>query len=711
MNTKYIKGVGIWYGGTLPTIKKKENVPLQPIYEAFTNSLEAIFEKKENTTKGQITISLFFVKDMLSNEDGVYKFQKIVIEDTGIGFNDINYSRLINLRDNQKGFSNKGTGRIQFIHSFDKTIISSIYKDETSKTGYKRRVITLSKNDAFLKQNAIIRLDSEEEVSASAASTSLMFETILDNKEVLFYTSLTAENLKDELVRHYLSHFCEIRDKLPIIEIKTYKDGEEKAKVSITSNNIPTPNKEQPIEISYSRVIGNRVEQIDRKETFNLKAFLLPATDLNKNTLSLVSKGEFAKELKIDNLLPMEQINGKRYLFLLSGQYIDERDSDTRGNIDIPLKKDFKKRNMDSLMGEEAILLEDIEERTNNVIHSLYKEIDEKYKEKEKSIRELQELFLLNLETINSLQGKIKIDDDDETILRKIYESDARIVAERDAKIKKQFEELERLTPNNRDYQTQLQQKVNEFVKTIPLQNRTALTQYVARRKIVLTLFQKILDRELDKLKNGGRIDEKLMHNLVFQESSNNPKNSDLWLINEECIYFQGYSNTPFNQIKINSKAFLKDEFTIEEERYLSSLGENRKKHKPDILLFPEEGKCIIIEFKAPDVNVSDHLTQIDKYANLILNYTKEEFQIDTFYGYLIGESIESRDVLGTVGRYEESSHFNYFFRPAEKVNGFDGRKNGSIYTEVLKYSTLLERAKIRNKIFIDKLETIKEGD
>jgi len=122
-------------------------------------------------------------------------------------------------------------------------------------------------------------------------------------------------------------------------------------------------------------------------------------------------------------------------------------------------------------------------------------------------------------------------------------------------------------------------------------------------------------------------------------------------------------------------------------------------------LLFPEEGKCIIIEFKAPEVNVSDHLTQIDKYAGLIRNCTADKFQITTFYGYLLGESIESRDVLGAVSSYEESYQFDYLYRPSTKVVGFDGRSNGSIYSEVIKYSTLLKRARQRNKIFIDKLQ------
>lgn len=125
---------------------------------------------------------------------------------------------------------------------------------------------------------------------------------------------------------------------------------------------------------------------------------------------------------------------------------------------------------------------------------------------------------------------------------------------------------------------------------------------------------------------------------------------------------------------------------------------------RPDVLLFPEENKAIIIEFKAPDVNVSEHLTQIDFYASILLNYTIEDLQLTTFYGYLIGEEIEDRDVRGRVSRFEYSPKFSYWFRPSEKVINFNNGPEGNLYTEVIKYSTLLERARSRNQIFIDKL-------
>lgn len=273
-----------------------------------------------------------------------------------------------------------------------------------------------------------------------------------------------------------------------------------------------------------------------------------------------------------------------------------------------------------------------------------------------------------------------------------------------DASIKKSIDTLNKMDTTHPNYIEDFKKEVDKLVNAIPLQNKKSLTHYVARRKLVLDLLDKILKRKLDIQQSEKNYDEALIHNLLFQQGSANPENSDLWIVNEDFIYFKGSSEKKLNKLEIDGQKVFKQKFTEEEERYLTSLGENRKIKRPDVLLFPDEGKCIIIEFKAPHINASDHLTQIDKYAGLIRNYTEDKFQITTFYGYLLGENIEPRDVLsGGVG-YEHSYHFDYIFRPSQKVSGFDERVNGSIYTEVIKYSTLLERARMRNKIFIDKL-------
>lgn len=703
IKTGFIKAFGIDYRGTLPKIRKSEK-KLQPVFEALTNSLEALSIKGQQAENQKITIRVFFVKDLFSEEDKKCNFIAFQIEDNGIGFNDKEFERAIALNDNRKGFSNKGTGRVQFIHFFNKTKITSIFQDEVSSTKYYKRVLEMSKMITFLNENSIINHISTEQISADETSTTLTLTEPINNNDLKYYSQLNIDDLKSEILNQFLIYFCDNRKKLPKIKLEFWRDNELEEERQILENDIPKINYETNISIPYREVTSDgkdtKISHLE-SEVFNLKTFNIEATELSNKEILLTSKGQKATSLKLKCLASSDKINNKRYLFLLSGEYIDSKDSDTRGNIKIPTIEEFRK-NSNELFSTKAIVIEDLENQTNKVIEDYYSEIKKKNQDKHRNIEKLKNMFLLNEETLNGLN--INLNETDDQILKKVYESDIKIIAKRDAEIKNQIEKIEKLDTSSEDYKVELEESIIRLVKTIPLQNRSALTHYVARRKLVLDLFDKILNKQLDILKEGGRIDENIMHNLIFQQSSDNPSDSDLWIINEEFIYFNGFSEYKLKNVEVNGKKLFSSEFTKEEEAFLNSLGKRRLDRRPDILLFPEDGKCVIIELKAPDIDVSDHLSQINKYASLIRNYTNTDFQITRFYGFLLGENIEAKDVLGAVSSFEISPNFNYLYQPSQKVIDFSGKLNGSIYTEVIKYSTLLKRAKLRNKVFIDKL-------
>ncbi len=712
---KYFKAQGIYYRNELKTIRKKTDTPLQPIYESFMNAWEAILDKftEDGLNRGTISISFHFCENLINEGIENADFTRVEVSDNGIGLNDASFLRLINLRDDSKKRSNLGTGRVQYLHFFDNTVLRSVYNSGDSNM---IRQVTMSKKEQFLSNNAILRIDVEKKTRDRETGTTIIFDTLLDTKDLEYYTSLKeASAIKGNLVKHFLSLFCEHRDKLPQIIIKIYLGESIVDEAKVTTESIPQPDKEGPINLNYSRLNEkNEIIYSERKEEFRLKAFKRPASELTENEILLVSKGAVGTSIELYNLQKKDSIENYRYLFLLTGKYFDENDRDDRGNMKLITGKEFKSQNESNLFPEEVILIDTIKENTNLYISQLYKEIRESAEQKNRNIDELQSMFLLNNKTVEKIRKKIKNTDSDEAILKAIYEADSKIEAEKDSEIKKKIDELKYLTPNKtEDYRNTLQSKVDELVRAIPLQNRTILSKYVARRKLVLDLFEQILNNELDSLRNGGRINESLLHNLIFQQStsSQSPEDSDLWLINEDFIYFKGVSEKEFKDMEYSGKMLFDKEFSEEDKRYLNSLNERRLTKRPDILLFPEEGKAIIIEFKAPDVNVSEHLTQIDFYASILRNYTIEDVKLTTFYGYLIGENIEDRDVRGRVSRFEQSMHLNYWFRPSEKVINFNKGEDGTIYTEIMKYSTLLKRAKLRNKVFIDRLLSSSENN
>lgn len=693
-DNSHITSNDLYFTGVLHDIKKSKTA-LQPIFEAFTNSLEAIKDKAHNVAdfKGEIDISIYV------NENISYiEFDKLTITDNGIGFNDIQYKRFNTYKDFTKGYKNLGSGRIQYAHYFNSTSFLSTYYDNDK---YFERSFIISKQKTFLSRNAIVFNEYVKEVAKRETGTKVTFSNILENSTT--YNSLTASTLKKSLLERYIQYFCNNIDSLPIIKIKYFIQNTLIDETIVEKGDVPTIDKKKVISLPYSKVVDTKIEKTNKEEDFIIYSYKIKEDLLKNNDLKLVSKGEIIEEsnIRLESLSENDSVKGHKYLFLVGSDYIDSRDTNIRGILNIPDVESFQKNV--SLFTTEEILFEDIQTAVNSTIDEMYPEIEAKKIEHANQFQELKNMFFLDDETAETIN--VSINDSESKILEKFYEAEAKKAAKVDAQIKESFDKLDDFDTTSPTYAQDLITEIDTLVKKIPLQNKLSLSHYVARRRIVLELFDKILTKKLTIQKTGRAFDEALIHNLLFQQQSEDSGSSDLWIINEDFIYFKGSSEKMLSKLEINGQKVFKEKFSEEEENYLLSLGENRKIKRPDVLLFPEESKCIIIEFKAPDVNASDHLTQIDFYANLIRNYTIDDIQITTFYGYLIGESIEYKDVLGRVSSYEHSYHFDYIYRPSVKVNGFDGRSNGSIYTEVLKYTSLLRRAQKRNEIFIDKLK------
>ncbi len=710
---KYFQAKGIDYKGQLQKIPKA-SVKLQPLYEALTNSIEAIKLLKEKNDEAKIILSFFFINNLFGDDDSL-ELSKIELLDYGVGFNDKEFERFTQLHDNTKGFHNQGSGRIQYMHFFDETKFESVYQDDSSETGFLKRIFWLSKNDTFLINKAIVCFDDPIAEQSKESFTKITFKKFLEEEDAKYYSSFSAEELKEKLIEHYLYYFCENRKNLPKIEIKTFVDEKIKESAEITLDDIPSEDKSDNIEINYKKLTSDKklITLEDETETFHIKAFklnkeVLPSNDLKLTSKKEIVRGKLAKKFELNVLKPTDTIDDNRYLFLVSSSYIDKRDSDNRGDLKLYTDEEFKE-NTSLFIEDKIISLNDIQSNINNHVLTLYSEILEKKNEHNTDIAKLQEMFLIDEDNIKSVN--INVQDTDEEILKKVYKHNAKRAAENDAKLKEEIEkinsELDEMNPSDNTYRDDLSKKVTLLVKKIPLQNKNELAHTVAKRKLVLDLFDKILDKELSIQQGDTRnIDEELLHNLIFKQSSTNPEESDLWLVNEDFIYFKGTSEKKLSDITIDGETILKDydSLTKEQKDFRNSLEENRYSKKPDILLFPDEGKCIILEFKNPKVNISSHLQQIQNYATLIWNFSKDKFQFNTFYGYYIGEKINNLDVRSKYPSFVESYHFDYLFRPSEVVAGFFGKRDANIYTEVIKYSTLLKRAKRRNELFIEKL-------
>ncbi|WP_286151363.1 ATP-binding protein [Bacteroides acidifaciens] len=702
---EFIATSDLLFEGVLRDVRKSREA-LQPIYEALTNAFEAIKcridkDKTFHSSNGSINI---VIKAQATTDVDNPEFSSISIQDNGIGFNDEDFKRFNTYKDFTKGFSNLGSGRIQYVHYFDNTRIISVFREDEL---YYKREFTVSKRNEYLKaHNALVYHKICAKTDDENIGTLLIFNGLLENSKV--YNDLTANILKYDIIKKYLSYLCKHRDTFPCISIKYEVNGEERDEQNITKQDIPSIDKTDYAVLHYQKIAadGKSYEQLEKTEKFTIDSFRISNGFLTQNALKLTSKGVIVNEspIVLQNLASNTSINGCKYLFLVSSEYIDKQDSNVRGELKIPTKNNAIKGD---LFDPEFITLDDIQESVTTKIDSMYPEIQKKKVEAENQLEEIKQLFHYSSADIE--EAGININDSEDKIIEKIHEVESKKGANLDIIIKRSYDSLKSLDTSDANYEKTLKQKTKELVKAIPLRNKNALTQYVARRGLLLDLFEKILGKQTDiQIANPDKHREDLLHNLFFHQHSEDSINSDLWMLNEDFIYFNGISEALLSKVQIDGENLFTDEFVKKEDEYLTSLGEDRTKLRPDILLFPSEGKCIIIEFKAQEVNISKYLDQINKYAGLILNYAQPKYNMSVFYGYLIGESIEPRDVQIADGHFENAYQMDYMFKPADIVRNFFGRPHGSIYTEVIKYSTLLERARQRNRIFLKKLNMIK---
>lgn len=702
----YISSEGLSWRGLLKGFPKATNI-MQPLFEAFTNSLEAIDMRKKrgDSFSPYIYLDFYFNHNIENENDGL---SRLTITDNGIGFDDDNFNRLKVFKDDTKGYDNRGSGRIQLIHSFITATYESVYKQGEI---YKFRKFILSRAESFLQQNSILRLEEDRIAdNNSEMKTILELDDLRAKSDIKYFNSLEIQDVKDAILDHYILYFCLNKSCLPEIIINYYHNISIIATRTIRTEDIPdVSHDDETINVPISKISSDmkRVEISDDNIEVKIKSYKLPQGQLKKNSVKVTCKGEVVDSVKVKlDCLPADmQIGNSYFLFLLSSQYFDNRVGDSRDTLEILNKKEFKKRAKQYGMIEPQIIMDDLQEKISDKAGEMYAEISEQKEIHANQLATLKQTYMLSEEALTETD----VNDTVEDILKKAYIYDAKLIAERDAAYHIMLEELNALDTSLPTYRDNLQNLVAEMTKIIPLQDKESLSRYVTHRRLVLELMAKILNRETipQNIEGNRNIDEKLLHNLLFTQHSDDVGNSDLWMLNEDYLYFKGVSDQPLNQIKIGDDKLFREEVTQEEERYLSSLGENRRIKRPDILLFPSERKCIIVELKTPTTNLALHLSQIKKYANLLRNFTSDGIVIDTFYGYLIGEALEPRDVRAADGNFKHDPKFNFMYLPSTPIvyeNDPTGRQDGSLYMEVISYSEILKRAEKRNEAFTSKL-------
>lgn len=688
-------------------LMKKSKYLLSPVSEAMTNSLEAISQKA--ATNGKIELSLYFTGLLEETNE----LEKVVIKDNGVGFTDESFIRFDTLLDNTKGYNNRGSGRIQFLHRFKKIQVESIFQ----QAGELYRRSFEFDETRFVHNHQIAKFDE-----MVPTGTTVILSKFDSDEDKGYYDHLSIDTLKEELLRKFLLRFYLDKEKngyeVPTVEILFFKNAQVVSEAAITSADIPTPTKTGEFIVPYLKLRSATVDDVewervpDKDQTIKWAHFKLPEKDLARNAIYLCSKDVPVEELTVKEIKKTSSYDGYRYVTGIYGEALDDERfvSHSVDAFQFPSKKTIEEAAKGDLyfdQDKEFLFMEDIDDRVRSEISTIY---DDVFKLQEKKVEDVAAIAAAHGISLEIAHGiSVEPNDTERKITEKLYRKQAEVNSRQNFKIKKIFDSLEELNPSDDDYEKDLGEKAQELLSLIPQQNKEELGRYVIRRDMVSKLLGKVLAKETLVQKEWAAAKEKgeparadheaLIHNLMFRKKTTQADGlNDLWILNEEFIHFDGCSELAIDQIEDKNGNKL---IRAGSDELVKRFG-SRKTKRPDVFLFLEEGKCILIEFKSPDVNISEDLNQLHRYCTLIANCSTSK--IDRFYCYLIGENIDPVDLPGDYlpsaygGRVKPQTQINSVKLGEEHVRIADA------YTEVLKLSSISERALKRNQSFADKL-------
>lgn len=706
----------------------KSNDIFSPLKEAITNSLDAIAQKQkiQDNFTPSISICVHFrtSKDLFGDE--TYTLDYISIEDNGIGFTSDNLVRFKKLAKKTKGLNNRGTGKIQIFCRFNEISINSMF-NETGKGKQLQAVwkITGEYNDSL----------REFETRDITKTIVKMSDFSGDKKEEEFFLRYLSniDELKRDILKRFLVRLWlgTTRNNLSL-RILTFLETQQKGEFTFNQSTVPSPDKEEMISISTEQPrITNDKKNKDKikidwiptepKYELVLRRFKLSKDDMDENGIYMCSKDIVVEPFKIKAVRKNANFNGFRYLSSISGELLDDP-CNVNQSVDgfkFPSKKKTEeelKEGHTFLFNQENkfIFWDEIKNKIGHGISKAYADIEGLQEEREKNIIELAKQYGISLEDAD--ESNIAFNDTEEVATEKLFETQAKRLAKQSIEIQKTYKELkdletQELDPRSEQYRTKFGELSNKLLEKIPQQNKDELTRYIIRRDMVVELLKLILNKDLaiqkeaaEKKEKGIEVErmdkEGLIHDLIFKRRIKNVPN-DLWILNEEFVHFDGCSELELNKLEVNGEKLLYPDIDIKE--ILESVGiesGSALEWRPDIFLYPEESKCVLIEFKAPDVEMSKYCDQIQKYAKIIANYSTKSFT--QFYGFLIGEQINQ---LAIPDRYKKVPYGNYWIYASEPINSIEtGLPIADLYQEIMPLSEIAKRAEIRNKSFAEKL-------
>lgn len=714
--------------GGLKNTKISKN-PYVVIEELLSNAIDSYLIRANSEEKigpFHAILQVIFYKYTLLND---YTFD-LSLMDNGAGFGNEQVKAFITKDTSYKdrlgieGIGKcKGCGRIQFFHYFDKVKIDSIFRESGSLC---RRMLTYTgqpeiDENSFSRTQASAAADVVTTIELKALKSSVR-ESLLDNINLL--DKFSANSLRRYVLVSLLHRLVSLKDILGDFQIEfESRLGADAQQVVLVQSDLPALSSRQEIEVPY---VNSQGDSLPRTEKFTIFHYRLEKDKykLKSNIVAFCAKSSIVKRISHRYLkgksIETNPIGDYYHIVLIEGGYLDEHVSVQRDTFDI-----IKALPNEPEPSSPWMTYQGIYAKLDPIIDDLLK--PPKWN-RTTIVQKVEAKYGISKDIIADAEVRVHSGDTEETIAKRVLKT----LGNRFLKdtsdifdIKREIEKTDPRTPEFRQRINELAWRFTSSMKTLDMAN---LSQLVVRRAAIVEVLhlatQKSLlvqqaasatdagnsgrkDAEIDRSEEGGKKkrdqNESIIHNIFFPQRKDSSKNRDhdIWLLNEEYQYFDyiasdvplcSYSPDLFHadtDDAMNSKL---------REIFKENYEENRTK-RPDIAIFNKEGVAIIIEFKAPGVDLDLHVGDIQEYAQLLA--AKSNNRLTRFYGYLIGTQA-NKNRIQDYERFPNNGGWYKIFPLRDPELDY---KIGTLNVEILFYHDIVNRARQRLEIYKKRLK------
>lgn len=631
---------------------------------------------------------------------------EISCRDNGLGFGDEQVKAFVTKDSTYKDYLDikgigkcKGAGRIQFFHHFNRLTVDSVYPVETDK---RRRTLNVDSSTREIYESSFI--DSDAKGLDIGTTVTVRERRINAEREVRTDAEQLPKRFSCAAVTTHL--YTSLLQRLIILKgivgdfsIKVSSRLNDKSEEdSIRADDLPSPKDSKTLPL-----ICSHGHQRENPTSLTVTRYSLPAASFPdfQHEIALCANSAVVQPITrhfIKNPNTRKApINEHFELLLIEGEILETRVNQQRDGFDIPTQC-TETQDLSSIYS-----LEDIVDSLEDYVFSVVTPTDF---DRAELVRSTEEKFGITQAMLESTNIKIHYGDTEENLARRVLKKFQDDIISDTTGLVQMKQSLLALDPRNEGFRTKVNELAWKYTSTIKKMDMANLSQLVVRRSAMIEILRHAVGKLLEcQQVNGKRNEhERIIHNVFFPtgKDSTETTDHDIWLLSEEYQYFEHIaSDKPLSSLTWLDGTKLFEQGVDEELFHMFS--QNNKEHKakrPDIALFNQEGSAVIIEFKAPDVEIQEHVNDLAQYARLLAS--KSGGKIRRFYGYLIGGKIEETRVPLEWTPFPNNKGYFYTGTLTDRRSRLS---YGELYSEMLFYQDFIDRADLRLCVYKNRLK------